>query len=358
MTETNSMLVLYVDSDPAYRRRVQIALEQAGYQYRLCENGEAALECIEQESPDLVITDYDLPDFNGEELYTRYLITPAINGARNLPFIAMTSNGHVDRSRLYSLGFSACLGKPFKQRDLLEFVQDVLVSHQLKMEEVHFWETIRESRDFLERVIESSVDAIVTTDTKGLVTFCNRACEDLLGYGFEEVVGVRVSQFLKDGVSEMLKISTIMQRRAKMKNYKTVILTKDGIEVPVNISISVMKNGNDQVMGVLGICKAQEVNEPHLSDPFKRPERLAAVVETAVAVNHAINNPLVPILGNAQFLLQNDDISPEDLRRRLRIIVNNALRIRDITQKLAKITHPVQKEYLKGTMMLDIDASS
>ncbi|MCK5145995.1 PAS domain S-box protein [bacterium] len=356
MNTHTKKFILYVDNDSQYRETARQALIAGQYKYHLCENAEDALECIEQQSPDLVITDYDLSDVNGEELYMRYLISPVIDGARNIPFIALTTNGHVDRSRLYSLGFSACITKPFRQRDFLDFIEDALVSHELKMEEVHFWETIRESRDFMERVIESSVDAIVTTDTKGYVTFCNRACEELLGIQFEDLIGTRVSEFLKDGVSEMLRISTYMQRKTKMKNYKTSIITKESEEIPVNISISTMKNGEGQVMGVLGICKAQTNIDENIGSDTK-PERLAAVVETAVAVNHAINNPLVPILGNAQFLLQSDSMQDEDTRRRLRIIVNNALRIRDITQKLAKITNPVQKEYLQGIMMLDIDGS-
>lgn len=357
MERSEKKLILYVDSDTTYSAIVQQAFENTAYQYHVCENGEAALAFIESNHPDLVITDDKLTDFSGEELYTRYLITPALDGARNLPFIVMTSNGSADRSRLYSLGFSACIAKPFRDRDLLDFVEDVLVSHQLKMEELGFWDTIRESRDFLERVIESSADAIVTLDTKGYITFCNRACEDLLEYSFEEMVGHRVSEFLKEGVTEMLKVSTYMQRRSKMKNYKTTVVRQDRIEVPVNVSISIMKNGDGNVMGVLGICKAQSEMDQGigLSQP---PERLADVMATAVAVNHAINNPLVPILGNAQFLLQSEHIQDEETRRRLRVIVNNALRIRDITQKLARITNPVQKEYLQGTMMLDIDASS
>jgi len=357
MDSKEKIKILYVDADATYREIVQKAFENTAYDHYVCENAETALTFIETEHPDLVITDYNLPDINGEELYTRYMISPALEGARNLPFIAMTSNGFADRTRLYSLGFTACIAKPFRDRDLLDFVEDALVSHQLKMEEVTFWETIRESRDFLERVIESSADAIVTMDTRGYVTFCNRACEDLLGFAFEDVVGHRVSDFLKDGISEMLKISAYMQRRSKMKNYKTVILNHDHVEILVNVSISVMRNGDGNVMGVLGICKAQSEMDRG-QDISQPPERLAAVVETAVAVNHAINNPLVPILGNAQFLLQSEHIQDEDTRRRLRVIVNNALRIRDITQKLARITNPVQKEYLQGTMMLDIDASS
>jgi len=166
-----------------------------------------------------------------------------------------------------------------------------------------------------------------------------------------------VSCFFEHGNTELLRISAFLRRRNKVQNYKVVILAREGRKITINLSISVMRNSSGNVMGALGISK--EVDAENFTEyDLNEPERVTAVVETAVAVNHAINNPLVPVLGNAQFLLQDERIKDEDIRKRLRIIVKNALRIRDITQKLANITHPVTKEYLKGTRMLDIDAST
>ena len=249
------------------------------------------------------------------------------------------------------------MGKPFNSKELNEFVEDVLVSHQIKMEEVRFWETIHEAKDFLERVVESSVDSIVTTDRRGIITYCNRASEEILGYSFEELVGKRISQFLEKGPTELLRISALLRKLKKVQNYKTTILGKNRKIIAINLSISLMRNGDGKIVGALGISKALHDNDFTEYD-LNESDRLAAVLETSVAVNHAVNNPLVPILGNAQFLLQDDKIKDEDIRKRLRIIVKNALRIRDITQKLANITHPVTKEYLKGTRMLDIDGST
>jgi PAS domain S-box-containing protein len=274
-----------------------------------------------------------------------------------IPFIIMTENGEIDRSKLYNLGFSACLGKPFSSRELIEFVEDVLVSHQIKMEEIYCWETIREAKDFLERVVESSVDSIMTTDIKGIITYCNHASEEIMGYRFEEMIGKRVSQFLVKGSSELLRISSFLKKRNRLQNYKTEVFHKDGRKIPINISISTMHKSDGSIMGSLAISKAIE-GENFAEYDTNESDRLAVVVETAVAVNHAINNPLVPILGNAQFLLQDERLTDEDIRHRLRVIVKNALRIRDITQKLASISHPVTKEYLKGTRMLDIEAST
>ena len=348
--------IIYIDGDNRYRDRAESVFKGGEYRCVLYRTGIEGLDRMVDEKPDLVVVDYFLPDISGEEVYTRFLLDPRFSSMKGIPFIALTNNGKVDKSKLYGLGFSACLSKPFRGRELRDFVEDVLVSHQLKMEEVRFWETIRESRDFLERVVESSADAIITTDTKGYITYCNRASEDLLGYSFEELIEKRVSQFFMNGNSELLKIAAVLRKREKVQNYQTVLISKDGVQIPFNLSISMMKNGEGRFMGTLGIGKptGREING--IVDN-NESDRLATVLETAVAVNHAINNPLVPILGNAQFLLQDENIVDEDIRRRLHVIVNNARRIHDFTQKLVRITNPVSKEYLKGTRMLDIEAS-
>jgi PAS domain S-box-containing protein len=332
-------------------------LDHGVYSCRLCVSGSEGLEAIAGDPPDVVVVDYTLNDMTGEELYIRFLGDPRCQAFRDIPFIVLTKNGKVSRSHLYSLGFSACLSKPFSRAAFLEFVEDVIVSHQIKMEEIYCWETIREAKDFLERVVESSADGMVTTNTRGFITYCNRAAEETLGHHFEELIGKRVSDILTNGNSELLKINALLRKRNKVQNYKVAISHRNGRTVLVNLSISVMKDGNGKPMGTLSICK--QIDDEDFSEFDKNEsDRVTAVVETAVAVNHAINNPLVPILGNAQFLLQDSRMIDEDLRRRLRIIVKNALRIRDITQKLANIQHPVTKEYLKGTRMLDIDAST
>lgn len=349
--------IVYIDHEKKYRNRVRNAFSNRPYQCILAEHGKEGLGIIEKEKPDLVVVDYALSDMSAEEFYSRFLMKPVFKQIREIPFIVLTENGNADRSKLYNLGFSACLGKPFGSKELIEFVEDALVSHQVKMEEVRFWETIYEAKDFLERVVESSLDSIVTTDRRGVITYCNRASEEILGYSFEELVGKRVSLFFDKGPSELLRISALLRKLKKVQNYKLTIIDKYEQKIPINLSISLMKNGDGKIIGALGISKAMEA-EDYSEYDTNESDRLAAVIETSVAVNHAINNPLVPILGNAQFLLQDEKIKDENVRKRLRIIVKNALRIRDITQKLASITHPVTKEYLKGTRMLDIDGST
>jgi signal transduction histidine kinase len=83
-------------------------------------------------------------------------------------------------------------------------------------------------------------------------------------------------------------------------------------------------------------------------------ERLAAIVETAVTVNHEINNPLTAILGNVQLLLMKRQDLDGDLRTKLEAIEASAGRIKDVTQRLLKMTTPRSVDYAEGTSMIDI----
>ncbi len=85
-------------------------------------------------------------------------------------------------------------------------------------------------------------------------------------------------------------------------------------------------------------------------------ERLNAIIETAVAVNHEVNNPLTAILGNVQLLLLKRDDLDKDLAAKLKTIEVSALKIKEVTQRLMRITSPRSVEYTEGTKMLDLSS--
>ncbi|OGC88176.1 MAG: hypothetical protein A2142_03515 [candidate division Zixibacteria bacterium RBG_16_48_11] len=85
--------------------------------------------------------------------------------------------------------------------------------------------------------------------------------------------------------------------------------------------------------------------------------RMNAILETAAALNHEINNPLTAVLGNAQLLLlQGQKLSPEVVEK-LKAIEESALRIREVTLRLMQIIEPVTVEYASGMRMIDIEKS-
>ncbi len=89
-----------------------------------------------------------------------------------------------------------------------------------------------------------------------------------------------------------------------------------------------------------------------------KSQRLSAIMETAVAINHEINNPLTAVLGNAQLLLSKAAKLDKETQDKLKIIEDSALRIKEVTQNLMKIVEPIIVEYAGGVKMLDIQKSS
>jgi len=88
-----------------------------------------------------------------------------------------------------------------------------------------------------------------------------------------------------------------------------------------------------------------------------KSERAAAITETAVTVNHEINNPLTAILGNTQLLLMNEKNLSGEMIAKLKTIEKSAIQIRETTAKLMSIVEPVRTPYASGLNMIDIDRS-
>lgn len=86
--------------------------------------------------------------------------------------------------------------------------------------------------------------------------------------------------------------------------------------------------------------------------------RLEAMRETTTTINHEINNPLTVVLGNVQLLLMKSEELPEDVVRRLKLIEQSSLRIRDVVGKLLRLTEAKSKTYLENSRMIDLGDNS
>ncbi len=110
------------------------------------------------------------------------------------------------------------------------------------------------------------------------------------------------------------------------------------------------------ISAVLALVLNRGKSDPgELQDIMKA--RSEAVVETAVTINHEVNNPLTAVLGNIQLLLLNSrEFSPETLAK-LKAVEQSALKIKDVTQNLMKIIEPSVIEYTTGLKMIDLEKS-
>jgi DNA-binding response OmpR family regulator len=83
-------------------------------------------------------------------------------------------------------------------------------------------------------------------------------------------------------------------------------------------------------------------------------ERLEAIGQISLTVRHEINNPLAVICGQAQLLLQKNDL-PEEIRNKTKIIYDMGIRISEIIKQLDQVQDKT-REYVRGEKMIDIQS--
>lgn len=109
----------------------------------------------------------------------------------------------------------------------------------------------------------------------------------------------------------------------------------------------------ENVVSYLEIRRAIQALALSQTEEIKK-ERLAAIIETAIAVSHEVNNPLTAVIGNAQLVRLRTKDLPPDVEEKLKIIEEAAGRIQEVTAALMRITEPSTLEYTPGIKMLDI----
>lgn len=83
-------------------------------------------------------------------------------------------------------------------------------------------------------------------------------------------------------------------------------------------------------------------------------ERLAAIGQLAISINHEINNPLCTINMSTQLLRAELARRAPDLVERVEVIEKAAERIADVTRRVTEIKRTRTKEYLRDKKMLDL----
>lgn len=116
-------LILVVDDSPVALHNAKRVLDSQPYRVALAENGRQAWALLQDQKPDLIISDIDMPQMTGFDLLR--LVREDLR-LSDLPFILMTSNLYAHAQASQSAGFDSLLPKPYAPEDLVEQVRFLL----------------------------------------------------------------------------------------------------------------------------------------------------------------------------------------------------------------------------------------
>ncbi len=116
--------ILVADDESHILSVVSLKLRNAGFRVLTAHDGQEALDLALAELPDLLITDYHMPQLSGLELCMRLQQDPTTEA---MPKIMLTARGyHLEPQDTEQSGILKMLSKPFSPRHLLATVHEVL----------------------------------------------------------------------------------------------------------------------------------------------------------------------------------------------------------------------------------------
>ena len=212
---------------------------------------------------------------------------------------------------------------------------------------------LREAYDFMNKIVQSSPNAITATDMKGNILIWNQAAEETLGYRASDVIGkMNIRKIYPEGVArkvmQMLR-SDEFGGVGRLSSYPMVYVRRDGEVVEGNLSAAIIYDAHGKQIASVGSfvdLRDRLQMERALRDTQEQllqSEKLAAMGRLTSQIAHELNNPLYGIMNTLELL--KTEIPADNKRRKiLEMALSETVRLSDLLRKMLSFSKPDQEE--------------
>jgi two-component system, cell cycle sensor histidine kinase and response regulator CckA len=370
------MKILIVDDQENNRYLLESLLAGNRHAVDAAANGMEAWDRLKTDEFDLIISDILMPVMDGFELCRKVKSDETL---RHIPFIIYTATYTGPRDEEFALKIGAnrfivkpCepdvfmkavyevtsadrqghddLPPPAREEEVLKLYNERLVrkleQKMLQLEnEVQTRreaeETLRESQEKYKSILNNIEDGYYEVDLAGNLKFFNPSMCRMLGYSATELRGLNNQAFMdKENARKVFEtFNHVFATGEPRRALDWELIRKDGARCNVDTSISLIRDGDGNVIGFRGVArditerKKAEKDKERLSAQLQQAQKLESIGRLAGGVAHDFNNLLLIILGYTELVLSSlDKAHPH--HEPLEQVYQAGLRARDLTRQL------------------------
>ncbi len=198
---------------------------------------------------------------------------------------------------------------------------------QVEAEQALLDQRLRDQQFYTRSLIESNIDAIMTTDPRGIISDVNQQMEALTGCTRDELIGAPFKNYFTDPERAEAAITRVL-REGKVTNYELTAHARDGKETVVSYNATTFHDRDRKLQGVF--AAARDVTERKQFEHTLQENNLELEIAKAAAekanlakseflssMSHELRTPLNAVLGFAQLMAS--ETPPPSLAQKLSI---------------------------------------
>ncbi len=230
-------------------------------------------------------------------------------------------------------------------------------------------ETEREllkTMEFLESLIDASVDAIVATDIEQRVVLFNPSAERISARHVSDVVGnLKLEDLLGRSSTDLVMKRLLAPENGgegRLEPTMLDLLDIHGQRIPVQLSASLIyEHGEPSAMVLIFADLRDRIRvEERLAEAQKKlafNEKQGVLAELAGTAAHELNQPLTSMMAYAELLLRQSEPGSAAAKA-AKVLIREAERMADIVRKIGKITRYETTAYVGHQKIFDLDRAA